>query len=335
MLLFGAFLLPIRVVGALVTLALALLWANLASLGCDCSIPYSPLRRKLLLGGCRVFARILLFFYGYVWITETHEVKDAAKRAKQPHPSVVVCNHVGFAELLYLAYYDGCCFVSKDANRALPVIGKVAEIMQSIFVDRTERGSGSASSASSNCSSTAAASTTDRILERARAPPGTWPPLAICPEGTTSTGHCMIHMHTGAFRAGLPVQPVVVRMPFSPTHGYDPSFSCANIVIHILCLMTQPINHLHATHLAVYEPSEAEKANPKLYANNVRRRMADTLGVQTYELTWAHKLQFETTPRLREMGRRLLTERHGGEMPSPPVFTMDAFGNHLESKKDK
>ena len=272
-------------------------------------------RRKVLLGGCRIFARILLFFYGYVWIHETYEDDPRARR-----PSVVVCNHVGFAELLYLAAKDGCCFVSKEANRALPVIGKVSELMQSIFVDRG--GGGRAAS-------------TD-MLERARAPPDTWPPLAVCPEGTTTTGHCMIHFHTGAFRAGLPVQPVVVSLPFSPTHGYDPSFCCcSSIVTHILCLMMQPMNHLHVHHLAVHVPTDAERADPRLYANNVRRSMADALNVNVYELTWADKLQFEPTKAKRELGKRLLVERHGGVAPPVPVFTQDAFGNTLESAKDK
>lgn len=329
----GSILLPIRVVGAISTLLLALIWANLASLGCDTSVPYSPIRRRILVGGIRVFARILLFFYGYVWIQESYEIADAEKRKKQPQPSLVVCNHVGFAELLYLASRDGCCFVSKEANRALPFIGKIAEILQSIFVSRGG-GRGSTHSTESSASG-GGSSTTDQILERARAPPGTWPPLALCPEGTTTNGHVMIHMHTGAFRSGLPVQPVVASMPFSPVHGYDQSFSCTNIVLHILGLMTQPMNRLNVTHLAVYVPNEKEKADPKLFANNVRDRMAQTLGVNSYELTWADKLRFETSEKQQEMGRRLLAERHGGVAPPMPVFTQDLFGNPLESAKDK
>lgn len=328
----GSFLLPIRVVGAINTLLLGLIWANLASLGCDPSVPYSPLRRRILLGGCRLFARVLLFFYGYVWIHESFEIVDAEERARQPQPSLVICNHVGFAELLYLASRDGCCFVSKEANRALPFIGKISEIMQSIFVSRG--GSGSTHSTDSGGSG-GGGSTTDQILERARAPPGTWPPLAVCPEGTTTTGHIMIHMHTGAFRSGLPVQPVVASMPFSPFHGYDPSFSCTNIVLHILGLMTQPINRLHVTHLAVYVPDEKEKEDPSHFANNVRDRMAKALGVETYELTWADKLRFEASENKRDMGRRLLAERHGGVAPPLPTFKQDAFGKPLESEKDK
>jgi len=342
MLLFGVILVPIRLTGAVCTLTCCLVWANLCSLGCDTSRPYSPGRRRLLLGGCRVFSRILLFFYGFVWIREKYEITDPQKRAKQPYPSVVVCNHLGFAELLYLVFSDGCCFVSKDTNRALPFIGKISEVLQSIFVDRGEGGrpEGAANNGNTSTHSTSSGtegrSTTDQILERAHAPPGTWPPLALCPEGTTHTGHCLIRFATGAFRAGLPVQPVCISMPFSPVHGYDPSFSCANIVTHVLGLMTQPMNHLHVTHLAVYVPNAAEKADARLYANNVRCRMAEELGVGMYELTWTDKLQFEISEKARELGRKKLAERHGGVVPPLPVFTQDPFGNPLlESKKDK
>lgn len=168
---------------------------------------------------------------------------EASRRANEPPPSVVVVNHIGFAELMYLVYSDGCCFVSKEENKKLPFIGNISEALQSIFVDRgdgdtkrTRTFDGSDSrlnNVSSNVSTSSSKSTTEQILERAHAKSGSYPPLCICPEGTTHTGHVLIKFATGAFRAGLPVQPVVVKSSFSPKWGYDPSFSCANIVLHV------------------------------------------------------------------------------------------------------
>eukprot|EP00585_Thalassiosira_rotula_P005602 CAMPEP_0196149054 /NCGR_PEP_ID=MMETSP0910-20130528/29031_1 /TAXON_ID=49265 /ORGANISM="Thalassiosira rotula, Strain GSO102" /LENGTH=405 /DNA_ID=CAMNT_0041411907 /DNA_START=116 /DNA_END=1333 /DNA_ORIENTATION=- len=360
MILCGSILVPIRLTGAILTLSSCLIWCNICSIGCsDLSKPYSPTRRRLLQGGCRVFSRILLFWYGFVWLHESHEIEDKEEREKQPHPSVVVVNHIGFAELMYLCYSDGCCFVSKDTNRALPFIGKISEVLQSIYVDRGEgeggrsihggQQQGEASSSSSttmqnsrsHTSDVSSASggggsnaktTTEKILERAHSPPGTWPPLAICPEGTTHTGHVMIRFATGAFRAGLPIQPVIVSSPFSSRFGYDPSFSCANIVMHIICLMTQPMNHLHVKHLAVYVPNDAEKKDPTLYANNVRRKMAQELGVECYDLTWNEKLRFERAEKARELGNQRLAAKNGGVVPPMPIFTEDAFGNPLVEK---
>ena len=114
MIICGAILVPIRVTGANISMTLCLLWCYICCIGCsDLSMPYSPLRRQLLQGGCRVFSRILLFFYGFIWLRESYEIEDIQARANQPHPSVVVVNHIGFAELMYLLYSDGCCFVSK------------------------------------------------------------------------------------------------------------------------------------------------------------------------------------------------------------------------------
>ena len=321
---FGLVLVPIRLLGAIATCSIGLCWCYLCSLGCDASKPYTPFRKSLLTGGLGILSRVLLFFYGYVWIKVEYEVDDAQERAKQRlDASLVVVNHIGFAELIYLIWSDGCCFVSKAANRNLPFIGKIAKLLQCIFVDRVGGDEGGGKS------------TTEKILERAHSPPGTWPPLCVCPEGTTTTGHCLVKFATGAFRAGLPVQPVIVSSPFYPTFGYDPSFSATNIVFHILGLMTRPMNQLHVKHLAVYTPNEAEKADPKLYANNVRKVMAKAMGVHSYELTWIDKLRFESTEKLRAFGRKKLAERHGGVEPPMPKFTQDPFGNSLESSKDK
>ena len=63
MIIVGPFLLPIRLIGAVTTLSIAWLWATLLTIGLSDEIlesePYSPLRRTLILGGLRVFARIL------------------------------------------------------------------------------------------------------------------------------------------------------------------------------------------------------------------------------------------------------------------------------------
>jgi len=157
------------------TLITGLIWCHICSIGCDTTKPYHPLRRRLLLGGLRIASRVLLFFYGeltvhliictsthvclcvliyynknttdichyyvyiilsgFVWINQSYEIESPQERRKQT-ASVFVVNHIGFAELMYLLYSDGCCFVSKAENKKLPFIGSISMILQSIFVDR-------------------------------------------------------------------------------------------------------------------------------------------------------------------------------------------------------
>jgi len=342
MVVFGSFLVPIRIFGAIASLASCLIWCKMCCSiwSNDVSKPYTRIHRKLVQGGCAITARLVLFFYGFTWIDVTYEIDDPIERQKEPYPSVIVVNHLGFAELLYLIWSDGCCFVSKDTNRKLPFIGKIAEALQSIFIDRApeqEKDKNKDVSSSSSNYGTKERTTTDIILERAHSPPGTWPPLAVCPEGTTHTGNCLIRFATGAFRCGRPIQPVIVTSPFSPVHGYDTSFSCVNIFLHIIGLMTQPMNSLHVKHLAVYIPNDAEKSDPILYANNVRKKMAKELDVKCYDLTWVDKLRFEPSEKSRELGRKKTAEKYGF-VPPMPTFTQDAFGNPItndDSSKDK
>ena len=332
MIITGPVLVPIRLAGTLMTLFLGWIWANIALIGLDkdpsCH-PYSRFKQRIFFGGFRILARVLLFFYGYIWINVRRSTSNnnnnknnddnESSSSTTTLPTVVVCNHTGFVELLYLAYAYGASFVSREENKNLPFMGKISIAMQCIFV---ERGTGKRNN------------TFQKIKERVEAPPGQWPMLAIAPEGTTTNGSALIHFHTGAFRPGQRVLAVATKMPFSPIWGYDPSFSCCNMNLHIIGLMSQPWNRLTVYELPVYVPTDTERENPSLFAKNVRDAIAQTLNLPTYELQWSDKLIFEHHPHKQELGRKLLMEKNGGVLPPEPVFTHDVFGNALPKKKN-
>ncbi|KAJ6661398.1 hypothetical protein lerEdw1_015026 [Lerista edwardsae] len=96
--------------------------------------------------------------------------------------------------------------------------------------------------------------TVEEIKRRAQSD-GKWPQIMIFPEGTCTNRSCLITFKPGAFIPGVPVQPVILRYP----------------------------NKLF---LPVYVPSEEERKNPSLYANNVRRIMAKALGVSVTDYTF-------------------------------------------------
>lgn len=320
----GIILVPIRLVGTILTLLLGWIWAKIALIGTESadpsSTPYSATRHKIISAGFRILARILLFCYGYIWINTVKHSSDGSydktkeKDMKPIIPKVVVCNHTGFVELLYLAYYHGCSMVSKEETKTLPFMGLISQALQCIFVER-EKGGGN--------------NTSQKIRERLAAEPGKWPLLALAPEGTTTNGHTLIHFHTGAFRPGQPVLPIATEMPFSPVWGYDPSFSCTNMNLHIIGLLSQPWNRLTVHELPVYVPSETEKADAQLFANNVRRVIADGLKMPVCELQWKDKLLYEPSIKKQELGKKYLMDKNNGVMPAAPVFTQDVFGNKL------
>uniref|UniRef100_A0A8C8WKG1 Lysophosphatidylcholine acyltransferase 1 n=1 Tax=Panthera leo TaxID=9689 RepID=A0A8C8WKG1_PANLE len=100
--------------------------------------------------------------------------------------------------------------------------------------------------------------------------------IMIFPEGTCTNRTCLITFKPGAFIPGVPVQPVVLRYP-------NKLVSVLKILWLTLC---QFHNRVEIEFLPVYSPSDEEKKDPALYASNVRRVMAEALGVSVTDYTY-------------------------------------------------
>merc|ERR1712010_435640 len=75
--------------------------------------------------------------------------------------------------------------------------------------------------------------------------------------------------------SGMPVQPVVVKYPFC---HWEMAWSFDIPVLLILVrLFTQVYNCLTVEYLPVYHPTPEEKADPQVYASNVRKAMHQAL----------------------------------------------------------
>jgi lysophosphatidylcholine acyltransferase/lyso-PAF acetyltransferase len=93
-------------------------------------------------------------------------------------------------------------------------------------------------------------------------------------EGTCTNRACLITYKTGAFLPALPVQPVIIQ--YDENKFNFPVWTWVNpskmrIIFYTLCQLN---NIMEITYLPVYSPSEAEKADVHLYADNVRQKMA-------------------------------------------------------------
>ena len=152
---------------------------------------------------------------------------------------------------------------------AIPIIGAVMRQLQTFFVHRSNK----AGNKSGNHAAGRHA-VSDQI--RARVRDARFPPILIFPQGTTTSGSVLTKFAAGAFLAGVPVQPVVVHYPFCCLDpAWVPGPSTGWLLLRMLC---QFHNFLTVTYLPVYEPSAAEVKDPHLFADNVRRVMADRLG---------------------------------------------------------
>ncbi|KAL2894622.1 Lysophospholipid acyltransferase LPEAT1 [Bienertia sinuspersici] len=99
---------------------------------------------------------------------------------------------------------------------------------------------------------------------------------AVVLEGTTTNGNFLLPFKTGAFIAGAPVLPVILKYPYQ---RFSPAWDSISGVRHVILLLCQFVNYMEVMRLPVYYPSKEEKDDPKLYANNVRKLMANEGGL--------------------------------------------------------
>uniref|UniRef100_A0A3Q3LA66 Lysophosphatidylcholine acyltransferase 4 n=1 Tax=Labrus bergylta TaxID=56723 RepID=A0A3Q3LA66_9LABR len=200
-------------------------------------------------------SRAVFLCLGFPWV----KVKGRRADLKEA-PVLVVAPHSTFLDMLVLCPTQLATVVSRSENTSLPVIGALLGFNQSVIVSRNDPES----------RKKAVAELSDRLTSD-----GYWPQMLIFPEGTTTNGRALIKFKPGAFLVGVPVQPVLLRYP--------------NKLVSEVCLTCGGFALWHTTSqfytnmtiefLPVYTPSEEEKSDPGLYADNVQKLMAKALGI--------------------------------------------------------
>jgi lysophosphatidylcholine acyltransferase/lyso-PAF acetyltransferase len=109
-----------------------------------------------------------------------------------------ICNHSSFNDILLAMAIYGCGFISKEDVKTNPVFGKIAQGLNSIFVDRN--------------STESKEHTLEKIIKRQKEFIEGKPvmPFMIFPEGTTSSGRHLLTFKRGAFYSLLPVKPNII-----------------------------------------------------------------------------------------------------------------------------
>lgn len=216
--------------------------------------------QRLAVWQIRTSARLMLFLLGFHWI------KTKGTPARGAQAPIIVSNHIHLWEVLYLFSIYGPSAVSRKENAAIPGFGRLLRLTRGLLVDR-------ASPTSRTDTLRAISDRGNTIMKDSR-----WPQVLIFPEGTTTNGKAVCTFKVGAFAAGLPVQPIAVKYRW---RFFDPCWSVdgPGMLGSILRMFVQFNNTMEVTFLPVYTPSEAERANPKLYARNVRDLIAKELGL--------------------------------------------------------
>ncbi|KAB2002833.1 hypothetical protein ES319_D11G091600v1 [Gossypium barbadense] len=213
-----------------------------------------PKWRCRLMWVTRVCARFILFSFGYHWI------RRKGKPAPREIAPVVVSNHVSYIEPIFYFYELFPTIVASESHDSIPFVGTIIRAMQVIYVNRF--------------SPTSRKNAVNEIKRRASC--NVFPRVLLFPEGTTTNGKALISFQLGAFIAGHPIQPIIVRYPH--VH-FDQSWGFISLPKLMFRMFTQFHNFMEVEYLPLIMPSDHQKQNAVRFAERTGRAMASALNV--------------------------------------------------------
>lgn len=219
--------------------------------------PIPPWRRAICKLATKISSRAMLLSLGF-WTVQGRDAEGYDN--EEAEKATILSNHSSLIDPCLLAYLHAPAFVSKRNVYLIPAIGRVGAAQHAFYIDRVN-GSG--------------VSVTEKIMERQRLVRDSEvpiPPVCIFPEGTTTNGSHLLKFRTGAFVAGTPVAPVLITYKYE---WFSPTYETVRTPRYILGLLLQFANRLDYYRLPVYYPSEEEKKDPVLYADNVYKLMLE------------------------------------------------------------
>ncbi|KAK3038142.1 hypothetical protein RJ639_029596 [Escallonia herrerae] len=228
-------------------------------------------RRVAIVQSGRFLARAMMFVLGFYRVNETYRNQDidnnlnAETEGKDQtddveRPGAIISNHVSYLDILYHMSSSFPSFVAKRSVGKLPLVGLISKCLGCVYVQRESK--------SSDFKGVSGV-VTERVREAHENKSA--PMMMLFPEGTTTNGDFLLPFKTGAFLSKAPVLPVILRYPYQ---RFSPAWDTISGVRHVIFLLCQFVNHIEVTWLPVYYPTQQEKDDPKLYADNVRRLMA-------------------------------------------------------------
>lgn len=229
--------------------------------------------------------RLCLFSLGVLWIHQSKQDLPMSFRSsrssclRDTKAHVVISNHLSWLDIVVLlVLYPRMSFLAKSDLEHVPIIGVLASALETMYIPH-------------ECSTTTillervqvlASATTDGHC-RSKAHRNV---VCVFPEGTTTNGRGMIGFRTGIFRAGEPIQLLVLRYP---ARHWSLSWESVYFRRHVFRTMTQIVNFVHVVTLPTYVPSKEEIADPGLFAANVQQCLAQVAQQPIYPLNRKHK----------------------------------------------
>ena len=283
------FVVPIKIIGAVSCLLSFYLWTKVAAV-------LFPAKHRsdwvAWLG--KIHCRMCLFFIGFVrvrWVAidwEGEPVSSTTGGAKEEPRSYagIVSNHLSWADILVHMSHFFPAFVARSSTAGTMFVGSISKAMGCLYVERAKTKSDDLKKDKSKIGVSALVKERMENYQTSGERP-----LLLFPEGTTTNGHFLLPFKSGAFLAGQPVQPVILKYS---SHGMSPSWESIIINRHILLLLCQLVHSVTCFTLPCYVPNDAERADPTLFAANVRSAMlkASKGMLRPSNETYLDKVQF-------------------------------------------
>ncbi|KAK9917469.1 hypothetical protein WJX75_004699 [Coccomyxa subellipsoidea] len=168
-------------------------------------------------------------------------------------------------------------FVARGGTEKLALIGPISQNMNCLYVEREDRTAGAKG---------VATLVKERMQASASGQGGHLRPMLLFPEGTTTNGDFLLPFKTGAFLAGAPVQPVILKYGKGRV---SPAWESISAPRHIFLMFANPFHTVTAYELPVYVPTDEERGDPVLYAQNVRKYMLRYSGLKPSSALLADK----------------------------------------------
>lgn len=261
---------PLRVCLLLVSFVLAwlagvciLLFTDWRTTGTTEHRPHSPAIRRMQP------------YFGYMgypiyWSLGIWVRVRGVQASREEAPLIMGAPHSSFLDALIIMVCS-CSVLERVEEKGNHFLWPAQQLMQNIFVDRSSDESRRAAS--------------ETILGRVSSSLP-WPQVLVYPEGLIGNGSCLLRFNKGCLAAGLPVQPLTIRYYTNPGKNY---VSWANREYHpgllLILTMCSLYTRLDLEFLPVYRPSQAECADPQLYANNLQKVIGDHMGIACTDLT--------------------------------------------------
>ena len=243
----------------------------------DLTKPLPTWKRLIFVEAAQPVCRMLLIILGF-W--KVKQVGNPSLFGPEGKANIIVMNHVSHLDILVMMAlcYDGIpSFVAKRGVQNAPLVGYKSMIWQGLYVDNR-----SGSQPGGNLAQKIAERGADHSLN----------PVLIFPEGTTTNGTSLISFRSGAFISGAPVKPVGIHYP---PGNFSPAWETVGALYHMIRLFSQFSNACEVHWLPVYYPNEAEKKDPKLYAENVRTQLSSALNIPKVDATWQDKVDYHVS----------------------------------------